>query len=691
MPDITSFITRFNLVKHIPIFEGLNWIELQKIARKSAVSEYKKGDIICHEGAPPDFFYCLISGRLQVYTTTADGKKDNVDFIHRGMHFGIISLLTGENHSTSFEAFNDSVILKIPKDDFHAILKSIPHLGIRLSENLSRHIRQNVRGTKSVFESSIISIYSPVNGTGSSTYAIHLALSLQQQTGKRVIFINIHSRQKTEHVIDDASPRWHIPSVDLTEIVSDHEKIRECVNRNSLKVDLLNVSFNPEDTTLKRQIGLFVSSFVGDYHYVVVDLPNEMDDIVFETLTQADIVHLLTVDRGKDLELIRNVVERLMGTLKGKFREDKLRVIIRASHEKIYLSFEEIDKAIDHHVYATLPEIQACELTERENSQYLSFMRLPARSEYVKAVTRIAREIGGVSVGLVLGGGAALGIAHIGVLKVLEQEEIPIDVVVGSSMGALLASLWAVGKNAGEIETIAKEFSTKRAMLNLLDPVFPVSGLIGGRAIGHWLKKHIGHRSFHTTRIPLKVIAYDLIRREEIIMDSGSIVEAIRKSIAIPGVIEPVRERDRLIIDGGVLNPLPTNVLSHRGIKKIIAVNVLQSPDDVSAGFEISRHLEMEQEQLPFRKSPFQFLGFRILRTLLRPFRHNISDIIVRTLQASEYVLSEKSAQQADVLIHPDLVGFNWFELYKVDELIKRGEEAARKALPNIKKLIEAG
>ncbi len=691
MPDITSFITRFNLVKHIPIFAGLNWLELQKIARKSAVSEYKKGDIICHEGAPPDFLYCLISGRLQVYTTTSDGKKDNVDFIHRGMHFGIISLLTGENHSTSFEAFNDSVILKIPKDDFHAILKSIPQLGIRLSENLSRHIRQNVHGTKSVFESSIISIYSPVKGTGSSSYAIHLALSLQQQTGKKVIFINIHSRLKMEHATDDASPRWHIPSVDLTEIVSDHEKIRECVNRNSLKVDLLNVSFHPDDTTLKSQIGLFVSSFVGDYHYVVVDLPNEMDDIVFETLTQADVVHLLAVDRGKDLELIRNVVERLTGTLKGKFREEKLRVIIRASHAKIYLSFEEINKAIDHHVYATLPEIQAGELTERENSQYLSFMRLSTRSEYVKAVTRIAREIGGVSVGLVLGGGAALGIAHIGVLKVLEQEEIPIDVVVGSSMGALLASLWVVGKNAGEIETIAKEFSTKRAMLNLLDPVFPVSGLIGGRAIGHWLKKHIGHRSFYTTRIPLKIIAYDLIRREEIIMDSGSIVEAVRKSIAIPGVIEPVRERDRLIIDGGVLNPLPTNVLSHKGIKKIIAVNVLQSPDDVSAGFDIAKHLEMEQEQVPFRKAPFQFLGFRILRTILRPFKHNISDIIVRTLQASEYVLSEKSAQQADVLIHPDLVGFNWFELYKVDELIKRGEDAARKALPNIKKLIEAG
>ena len=87
--------------------------------------------------------------------------------------------------------------------------------------------------------------------------------------------------------------------------------------------------------------------------------------------------------------------------------------------------------------------------------------------------------------------------------------------------------------------------------MNLLDPVVPISGLIGGRAIRHWLRKHIGDRTFYSTRIPLKIIAYDLIRREELVLESDSLINAIRKSIAIPGVIEPVREKGRLIIDGG--------------------------------------------------------------------------------------------------------------------------------------------
>lgn len=690
MSNLSSLINRFNLVKQIPIFADLNWLDLQKIARKAIVSEYKKGDIICKEGDPPDFFYCLVSGRLQAYRSSAAGKKGDIDFIHRWMYFGIISILTGDNHSMTFEAINDSIVLTIPDNDFQAILKTIPHLGIRLSQTLSQRIQQKERGAKSVFQSSVISIYSPVGGSGSSTYAVNLALNLERETKKKVILVNIQSLQHHEHAPQEAAtPHWKMPPVNLNDIIGDHEKILSSAIRSEINIHLLNVAFDPHDTHLKNQIGAFVSVFVGDYHYVVVDMPTEMDDIVLETLTQSDIVHLVTFDRKKDLELIRHVLGRLEGTLKGRFREEKIRVIVRALHSKAYLSLEEINQHIDYQIYAALPTIHREDLTEMTESQHLYFMRPESRSDYARALTRIAREIAGVLVGLALGGGAALGVAHIGVLKVLEEENIQVDVVAGSSMGALIAGLWAVGKNSSEIEKIAREFETKKSLSKLLDPVFPVRGLIAGHAIRRWLKKHFGSTTFYSTKIPLKIVVYDLIRRNEIVIDSGSVAEAIRKSVAIPGVIEPVIEGERLIIDGGVLNPLPTNVLSSRGIKKIIAVNVLQSPDDTCEGFEMAKHAEQEQAKIPFAKAPYQYLTFRIGRALLAPLRHNISDIIVRTLQATEYLIAEQSAQQADVVIHPDLVGINWFELYKVTELIKRGEEAAREVLPEIRKLVE--
>ncbi len=611
------------------------------------------------------------------------------------MHFGIISVLTGENHSMSFEAINDSVVLQVPKDDFQAILKAIPQLGIELSEHLSRRIRRKVKGGKSIFESAVISIYSPVKGAGSSTYAANLALSLQKQTDKKVVYVNISSKgnvaAKASTVQDAATPSWKKPAIDLNTIVDDHSKILDSVVKDNLKIDLLNVMFDPEDETLKDAIGSFVSAFVEDYHYVVVDLPNEMDDIVLEALTQSDMVHLITSDRKRDLELIRRVVDRLEIKLQGRFREEKIRVIVRAFRSPMHFSFEEINKHIDYHVYSTLPILQQNELTERVESASLTFLRCHHRSEYARAVTHIARQIGGVSIGLALGGGAALGLAHIGVLRVLEKEDIPVDMIVGSSMGALVGSLWAIGKNADEIDKIAKEFEPRLKKLKLLDPPFsliPISGLIRGRAIKRWLKKHFSNRTFYDVKVPLKVVACDLIRREEIVIDGGSIAEGIYKSVAIPGIIPPIQEKGNLVIDGGILNPLPTNVLASRGIKKIIAVNVLQSPEDASQGFDIFQDQLKKEKEISFHKAPFHFIKFRIARAIINIFDPSIPDIIIQTLQATEYVISEQNAQQADVLIHPDLVSIKWYQLDRVEELVKRGEEAARAALPEIKKLL---
>jgi NTE family protein len=148
-------------------------------------------------------------------------------------------------------------------------------------------------------------------------------------------------------------------------------------------------------------------------------------------------------------------------------------------------------------------------------------------------------------------------------------------------------------------------------------------------------------------------------------------------------------EDEQMIIDGGVLNPLPTNVLVDMGVKKIIAVNVLQSPQEVSWAQQRDFQYLRDRAKIPFSKHPFRFVGFRIRRAFSNIFMPNIADIVVRTLQASEYVIAEQSAKQADVLIHPDLKGINWFELYRVDELIQRGEEAAIKALPAIRELLK--
>lgn len=680
-----SIFHRYTLLKQIPIFGSLNWYDLQKIARKSYIAEYQKGALICKEDDEPDAFYCLISGRVQAYSTDPNGRKYDVEFIRRGMHFGVISLLTGDKHSLSFEAINDSVVLQINREDFQDVLKNIPHLGVELSHSISRRVRGR-SSRKAIFESHIISIYAPVKGSGSSTYAVNLALSLQKETAKRVVLVSIMTKEEAGDIhkagVDGPTPKWKREPINLEAIVDDHEKIIKSIYKEKLPVDLLNVSIDPKNAGLINQISVFVSSLVSDYHFVVVDLPNEMDETVIKTLTQSDIVQLIVKDDDHDLELTRKVIDELEERLKENFKADKLNVIVSGLRHSCYLSFEELNRKLDYDVFTQLPHIEAGSLNKAVVSDVISFIIPDGDSEYSRAITKMARRISGVQIGLVLGGGAALGVAHIGVLKVFEEENIPIDIVVGSSMGALIAAFWVTGRDSKGLAEIAGEFKKRTALLKLWDPVVPVAGLVGGRLIRRWLRtRGLGGKTFYSTRIPLKIVAYDLNKREELVLDSGPLVDAVRRSVAIPGVITPVMEDDKTIIDGGVLNPLPTNVLTGLGINKIIAINVLQSPDDVAQGFLEEQRRHKEAGEISLWRTPGRWIKRRM--------RTNIADIIVQSLQASEYVIAEQSAQHADVVIHPDLRGVQWNELYKVDEIMKKGEEAARAALPAIERLLK--
>ena len=180
MTALPSFFNnRVTILKQIPIFQGLNWFELNRINRYVEIVDFNKGDIICQQGAPADAFYALVSGRVYSYSLNHSGHKEDVDFILRGMQFGIISTLTGENHSHTYEAINDSVVIKINKDSFSLLLKSIPQLAVALSQSLSKRIRSQVTHTKNTQESTIIAVYAPVQGSGASTYAANLALNLK--------------------------------------------------------------------------------------------------------------------------------------------------------------------------------------------------------------------------------------------------------------------------------------------------------------------------------------------------------------------------------------------------------------------------------------------------------------------------------------------------------------------------------
>jgi NTE family protein len=675
-------INKSFIVNYAQIFSRLTKPEKSLILQKSQVVHYKKGEAIYKQGDPPDAFYCVISGRVKIFKLTA-GKEEALEFITCGMYFGIISLLTTQTHSVNAEAVNDSLILKIKKDDFDFILKKIPALAIDLSRTLSQQIRSRDYSRKTL-KSNIISIYSAVKGIGRTMYAFNLALSLRRETNKKVIFVEISSSGK--ELID----LFNLNQVDLINLensVLNKEIIdRFIVKSDGLGVYLLSISHNPESKVALEQISALSTLLTNDYQYVILDLPVERDEFVFRTLTQSDTIHIITDYNIANLKATRALMVDLFRNV--SYPQEKIRIILNARKGSAKITHEEVLKILDHDIFANVPVFWKS--ADKINALSLKVVQNEPDSEYAKAIRRISREIGGVLVGLALGSGAAFGLSHIGVIKVLEREKIPVDVVAGTSIGALIGALWASGKSGTEVEDIMMGYNKNKAkgFRLLFDFCFPKTSLAKGKRVTQFLNKHLEGKTFYDLKIPLKVVACNLNKREKIVYESGNLVEAVRSSLAIPGIFKPIISEGNLIIDGGILEPLPVEALAKVGIKKIIAVNVLPSPADIQQGYKDYKY-HLETEKVNMQKGNF-FLKiiYRIRLLFNKIFFPNVFDIMVNSILAMEYVMARQVCQKADVVIHPIITGANWFEFFRTEALVKKGELEAEKALPQIKALI---
>lgn len=291
--------------------------------------------------------------------------------------------------------------------------------------------------------------------------------------------------------------------------------------------------------------------------------------------------------------------------------------------------------------------------------------------------------------GLALGSGAAFGLAFIGVLRVLEREKIPVDIVSGTSIGALIGAMWASGLSADEIEEIMMQYNNNKGRVFRLlgDLCFPKASLAKGNRVRRFLRKHLEEKTFSDTKVPLKIVACNLDKREKVIYDSGPLVKAVMASIAIPGMFAPRFLKGDLVVDGGIMEPVPTATLLESGAKKVIAVNVLHSPEDLQEGYKRYKSC-LEQKEKDMQGNLIKNVLYRLRLVLRKSLFPNIFDIMVNSILTMEYVMSLENCKKADVVLNPTIVGSNWFEFFRTEELIKKGESEAEKALPQIKALI---
>jgi NTE family protein len=305
---------------------------------------------------------------------------------------------------------------------------------------------------------------------------------------------------------------------------------------------------------------------------------------------------------------------------------------------------------------------------------------------FQKDLRRLARELGGCQIGLALSSGAAKGFAHVGVIQVLEENGIEVDVIAGVSMGAYVGALWASGLDGGELEKLSREMEPRWALWTLIDPVFPPRrGFMRGFAVKKRLMRSIGHSRFADLARPLRIVAGNLATLERVVFSSGEVATAVHASIAVPGICVPITIDGETYVDGGIVDPLPVDVLREMGVSRVIAVDVIPTPDRISYGQqaeeELTRHVETWRTRW-FRK-------FFALDQQLNYFaRGNVFEILMRSIYGAQIRLAEASCRQADLVLRPDICDNSWLDFRMPTKFIALGREAAERHLDEIKALV---
>ncbi len=323
-------------------------------------------------------------------------------------------------------------------------------------------------------------------------------------------------------------------------------------------------------------------------------------------------------------------------------------------------------------------------------------------------------------IGLVLGSGAARGLAHVGAVKALQEEKFPIDCLAGASIGALVGACYARKGDITEFEQIVLQTDFKR-FLGLVDvnPALLSKGLVQGNKVKELLKPLIGDSTFKDLQIPLAVVATDVYTGEEVVLREGSVLEAVRASISMPVIFTPVKIGKRFLIDGGVVNPLPVNVAKAMDAKTIIACNVIHDPKKMTGNKKPGFSAEIK-EPAPRQKSPSSADGLAAFHNRMEAFSReghseidrikefinegmlkgkkklereeegtpDVFNVLMQVIYTAAYKIIQPQLKEADFVVTPDTAHIELLAFYRGKEMIQLGYTAMQKMLEQIRRKV---
>lgn len=291
--------------------------------------------------------------------------------------------------------------------------------------------------------------------------------------------------------------------------------------------------------------------------------------------------------------------------------------------------------------------------------------------------------------GLALGSGSARGLAHIGVLKVLEREGVPIGAIAGTSIGALIGGAYAVGVTPAEMERIAVSIDF-RHLVSLADVARPTTALVNGRHVEEFIRDVVDSQSFADVRIPFLCIAVDVNTEREVVLRDGDLASAIRASVSTPVVFAPVERDGRLLIDGAVLNPIPVSAVRDLGADAVVAVTNLGLPTSRVRAFSNDLQGRFTESDRINDRSLADAVYSRVFAGVMDRLRSpSVYQLASGSIDLMQRGLSEQQLSAADIVIAPQIEGTAYYSFFDADRIIQAGVAAAEAAIPHIEALLE--
>lgn len=307
-------------------------------------------------------------------------------------------------------------------------------------------------------------------------------------------------------------------------------------------------------------------------------------------------------------------------------------------------------------------------------------------------------------VGLALGSGSARGWAHIGIIRALRDMGIQPDMVAGSSIGSLVGAVSCAG-GLDKLEQVVLEMNWK-GIFNMLDVGFPRSGILDGRKVAAFVRQHVPHTRIEDMPCTFCAVCTDIVSGEEVHIDSGDVIEAVRASIAVPGMFTPVKRGESILLDGGLVNPIPVSVLQEMGAEITIAVdlnyNLMQSRALRKTKQAKTEALEAPAENKPVSSSIFMELREKISaveNSVLRQIKQwmvrdrlpNIFEIMFSSLDVVQRQISDIKLEvyPPDILIRPELGYLKFMDFNRGNEAINEGYDAAVREIKSYQKRID--